>query len=528
MMVFPRRFVAGLAVAALAISLGSAQAQTRPRSPVTPEAAPAPPAPAPEPVGPRLPDGSDPPYQRQPTRLRDVVRVGGPFDLAADDSAMNVTVIAGDALIAGRIERDVVVVLGTAEIAASAIINGSLTVIGGNARVREGAYIRRDLAVVGGELDAPLGLVTRGDSFVLDTRAFGGRLRWLVDWLKRGLLFGRLIVADLGWMWLFVAVWFFVNLLVAAVFESPARKAAGVIRERPISSLAMGLATLVLVGPISVLLAVSVIGALVVPFVLIAVVAAWTIGRVATARWLGSSILTEHEASKSVAMRSVVIGLLIIAVFYALPILGLVVWASFGVIGLGATALTFINAYRRENPLPTAPPPPRYVAPPVPPYVTSTDPQEVNAMPNPIPVPLAVSAIPSERRAQGLATFPHAMFLDRLAGGVLDLILILLISAMLDISRFNVVLIMFLAYQIGFLSWKGTTVGGIILQLRVVRTDGEAVRGADALVRSLASVFSAVVLGLGFLWIMRDPERQAWHDRIAGTYVVKVPREWPV
>jgi uncharacterized RDD family membrane protein YckC len=36
------------------------------------------------------------------------------------------------------------------------------------------------------------------------------------------------------------------------------------------------------------------------------------------------------------------------------------------------------------------------------------------------------------------------------------------------------------------------------------------------------------VLGLGFLWILKDPDRQAWHDRIAGTYVVKVPRSWPI
>ncbi len=34
--------------------------------------------------------------------------------------------------------------------------------------------------------------------------------------------------------------------------------------------------------------------------------------------------------------------------------------------------------------------------------------------------------------------------------------------------------------------------------------------------------------GSGGLWILRDPEQQAWHDRIAGTYVVKVPREWPI
>ncbi len=44
----------------------------------------------------------------------------------------------------------------------------------------------------------------------------------------------------------------------------------------------------------------------------------------------------------------------------------------------------------------------------------------------------------------------------------------------------------------------------------------------------LAGLFSIAALGLGFLWILRDPERQSWHDRIAGTYVVSVPRSWPL
>ena len=65
-------------------------------------------------------------------------------------------------------------------------------------------------------------------------------------------------------------------------------------------------------------------------------------------------------------------------------------------------------------------------------------------------------------------------------------------------------------------------------EMRVVRMDGAPLRFADALVRGLASIFSLAVFGLGGLWILKDPERQAWHDRIAGTYVVKVPRNWPI
>ena len=45
-----------------------------------------------------------------------------------------------------------------------------------------------------------------------------------------------------------------------------------------------------------------------------------------------------------------------------------------------------------------------------------------------------------------------------------------------------------------------------------------------ALVRSLSSFFSAFVLFLGFLWVAWDREKQSWHDKIAGTVVVQMPK----
>jgi len=49
-----------------------------------------------------------------------------------------------------------------------------------------------------------------------------------------------------------------------------------------------------------------------------------------------------------------------------------------------------------------------------------------------------------------------------------------------------------------------------------------------ALVRALAAFFSAIVLFLGFLWIFWDEEKQSWHDKIAGTVVVRLPRGTPL
>jgi uncharacterized RDD family membrane protein YckC len=59
--------------------------------------------------------------------------------------------------------------------------------------------------------------------------------------------------------------------------------------------------------------------------------------------------------------------------------------------------------------------------------------------------------------------------------------------------------------------------------LKVVRTDGTPVTVLVALVRCLFSFLSGLVLFLGFFWIGWDHEKQGWHDKIAGTVVVKVP-----
>ena len=32
---------------------------------------------------------------------------------------------------------------------------------------------------------------------------------------------------------------------------------------------------------------------------------------------------------------------------------------------------------------------------------------------------------------------------------------------------------------------------------------------------------SSLVLGLGFIWILLDPDRQGWHDKLMTTYVVQ-------
>ena len=71
---------------------------------------------------------------------------------------------------------------------------------------------------------------------------------------------------------------------------------------------------------------------------------------------------------------------------------------------------------------------------------------------------------------------------------------------------------------------KGSTIGGIICGLKVVRLDDRPVDWGVAIVRALGGFLSLVVAGLGFIWVGFDDERQSWHDKIAGTTIVRVPK----
>jgi uncharacterized RDD family membrane protein YckC len=461
---------------------------------------------------------------------RPALRIGQNYTLGKDDVVRELAVVFGDAVLEGHVERCVVVVFGKARLTGTSSIEGCLVVVGGTATIEAGARIEEDLVIVGGGLEAPAGFSPRGQYVVIGPAALGGRLDAIVPWLTRGLLWGRPIVPDLRWVWSIVGIFFLVYLALNLVFDHPVRACAATLSARPLTAFLVGLLVLLLTGPVSVLLAVSIIGVAVVPFVLCAVFIAAILGRIGVMRWIGMRVVRQDPSeSRLQSVATFVIGFGVIVIAYMVPILGLVVWTLLGVLGLGAASLAFISAYRREHPAS-----PRVVAPPAPPAPAAPLPVQddsVASLPNGHPSADALNGSTSPAAppmTSDLAALPRALFRDRLAAFVLDVILVVIAFRVLEPRDEGWAFVMLLAYHIGFWTWKGTTVGGIICHIRVVRMDGAPLRFADALVRGLSSIFSLAVLGIGCLWILRDPERQAWHDKIAGTYVVRVPPNWPL
>jgi uncharacterized RDD family membrane protein YckC len=89
-----------------------------------------------------------------------------------------------------------------------------------------------------------------------------------------------------------------------------------------------------------------------------------------------------------------------------------------------------------------------------------------------------------------------------------------------------------LVYEMVFLLWRAATPGKLALGLRVRRLTGDHALTADVVLRrwlGFEAVSALPYVGTAYavvdlLWPVRDPRRQALHDKVAGTCVVTARR----
>ena len=77
------------------------------------------------------------------------------------------------------------------------------------------------------------------------------------------------------------------------------------------------------------------------------------------------------------------------------------------------------------------------------------------------------------------------------------------------------------AYFGWFWTHGGQTLGMRSWRLRLVGAGKNGATWRHALVRFLGAGFSWLAFGAGFLWLLVDPERLTWHDRISATRIVE-------
>jgi len=81
--------------------------------------------------------------------------------------------------------------------------------------------------------------------------------------------------------------------------------------------------------------------------------------------------------------------------------------------------------------------------------------------------------------------------------------------------------VMAAGYFLFFWSLSGQTLGKLLTGSRVVDRRGAALGFGRAALRLVATLVAALPLGAGFIGLWTDPEHRGWHDRIAGTKVIR-------
>ena len=508
-----------------------------------------------------------------------IVDIGHNATLPAGETTQDVVSIMGSAQVDGNATDSAVAVLGNLTVNGTVGSGGAVAVLGnvyingkvdgdvvavlGNVTLGPQAVISGDVTTVMGTLERnPTAVVQGGSVHVLS--GFFGNVSGLHAWIDDCLFYGRPLAPtlDVSWAWWLALATLAFYVLIAALFHDGVRRCVQTLEAHPGPSILATILVTILMPLVLLALVITVVGIAVIPLLWIALICAGIFGRVVAIAWLGGRCLRlGNPQPVSRAVLEVLVGGLIVLALYMVPIFGFFLYMLLGAFGFGAVIYTILLATRRPAPArpiagrpstgaggastagtagtgapPGAQGPANTAAmsgPVTTPPSTATDTGSATSnsytdsasTANPPPPPPPQPGAPAGHTPDmiDLATLPRAGFWIRMLALFIDLILIGVATSWVHHADRGTLLLLAVY---GAIMWKlkGTTVGGIVCDLKVVRIGGAPLDWGTAIVRALGCFLSLVIAGLGFIWIAVDPEHQAWHDKIAGTVVVRVPK----
>ncbi|MHB1871369.1 MAG: RDD family protein [Steroidobacteraceae bacterium] len=465
---------------------------------------------------------------------REIVAVGHDAKLAAGKSACDVVAVFGDSVVHGDVSDSAVAVLGDLHVDGS-VGNSAVSVFGdadingpvaanavsvfGDMKLGPKAVIHGQAVNVFGTVERDPSAVVQGGAVNVMSGIFHGA-HGLKIWSEHCLLLGRLLAPrlDIGWAWGIGLGMLLLYALLALLFREGVQRCIQTLDDHPGASLLAAFASALLTPVLMLALVFTIVGIFAIPLFWLALLCAGVFGRVVTLGWLGGRILRGLKVGVSQPVLYVLLGGLVVLALYMVPVLGFIVYTLVGLLGFGAVMYTLLLALRTARGT-NAPPADGGFAPPG----STTGIGGTAASPAGAGEPPLGSGADATSPME-FATLPRAGFWIRMLALLIDIVLIGFALNLIGHDGHSSMLLLLAAY--GAIMWKlrGTTVGGIICHLRVVRIDGQPLNWETAILRALGCFLSLVAAGLGFFWIAFDRERQGWHDKIAGTVVVVVPK----
>ncbi|HEY5079164.1 MAG TPA: RDD family protein [Opitutaceae bacterium] len=421
----------------------------------------------------------------------------------------NSVAVLGPSTINGTVHGNAVAVMGNLTLGPNARVDGNAVSVGGN-------VIKDPTATVGGQI-VPI-------YFGVNPNSPEATSIWRHSILRgRPLAFG----SHFGIYWILNLCIVAIYVLLALIFPNGVTKCADTLQHRPGITFLTGFLAMLGIPVLFILLCVTVIGIPVALIILpLGIGACVLFGKTAVYALIGRSVLNR----KVQPVAALLVGVVIVLVLFAIPLLGLMLWILIAFLGFSCALATLFSKAPAPAGIPPAAAQPAMapvIAPSLVAAVSAADPAAEAIVAPAVPLAAAVPPMVASPAAPlhpalspaSEAALPRAGFWIRMVALMIDVVLVGIVTHMSD--WFLPVLAL---YGAALWQLRGATVGGIIFGLKVVRIDGRPSDWVTMIVRALGCFFSLIVVGLGFLWIAFDPQKQAWHDKIAGTVVVRVPK----
>jgi len=454
----------------------------------------------------------------------------------SDGEAGDVVSVFGNTRVTGPVSENAVAVLGNNYVDAK--VDGDVVAVLGSVELGPNAEVGGDVVAVLGGVHRDPGAVVHGSvQRVLDMDVGGvSGLGWLHSWINHCLIYGRPLAfaPGLSWAWTLALGLLAFYACLALMFRQGIDQCVHTLESQPGHTALAALIGILLTPVLLVLLCVTVIGIAAVPFVVGALFCMSLFGKAVMLAWLGGRISGRRPGPAGHPAVAVLIGGAVVLILYVVPVVGFLVYKLLGFFGFGAVFYTLVLRVRARRAANGSPPAnAATMAGPAmagPGWTASGTPAAAAAAgagpsiaPEPVPPasgPPPHAPAPPAAAPAFTAAMPRAGFWIRMGALLLDVLLVgFAVSLLHPFGDFHIVVLAIY----GAVMWKlrGTTVGGIVFDLHVVRVDGRPVDWETAIVRALGCFLSLCVVFLGFIWIALDPNRQAWHDKIAGTVVVR-------
>jgi hypothetical protein len=250
---------------------------------------------------------------------RSIIKIGSDVHIENDMRVEDAVAVGGSVYVDGIVEGDAVAIGGTIHLGEEAIVHGDVVTVGGTIDQAEGAMIYGTTVDVGA---FDFKNIFEGKHF------FGGH---------RGIPKFFTIIPLIG---LFALV-----LLLSILIPTELNTVASNIKNEPIVMFLWGVLGIILIVPLAIMLAVSIIGIALIPLELLAVFLASLIGYIAVAIMIGKKLLKALNNDNPSIILSAILGVLILWLIGLIPIFGGIVKAIAWIIGFGAV----IMAVARRN-----------------------------------------------------------------------------------------------------------------------------------------------------------------------------------